>query len=151
MSTSAGTDPPDDHGSRLLKALREIRGMTQRDLEDASEVSRSTVSRIETGKKSLERKDREDLARGLGISVDTFREVSAIIRKIDREAAGSLSRQRGVGPDRARSSVLEGAAEARSAVREERHRRIAEAAGRSTEETVFRMLQLADLDFHDEY
>lgn len=156
MPKSAGPDVSRERDARLLIVLRTIRGMTQMGLQKASAVSRSTLSRIETAKKDIGRQERVKLADGLGISVRTFDEMAALIRRIDREAAGGPVGLGGAESAWENSSTLqgevsEGSGEARSALRRERHRRIAEAAGRATEQTVFEMLALGDPSTYDEY
>jgi len=60
----------EDVARRRLRSLREARGWTLDDLAHRSNISASTISRIETGHRRLAVDQLADLARALGTTVD---------------------------------------------------------------------------------
>jgi DNA-binding XRE family transcriptional regulator len=61
-----------DRGARLLglKMLRRRRGMTQRELAEAADISQTTVYELEAGRRGAYPKTVRRLARGLKVEVE---------------------------------------------------------------------------------
>lgn len=82
-----------DLGSRL-RELRQARGLSQEKIAEILNVQRSTVSQIESGKRSLVAHDLSSLADALGISIDSFidpgKEIEVVL---EAEATGNDKEQ----------------------------------------------------------
>lgn len=55
---------------RLIRTMRKVKGVTQRQLSDSSQVRRPTVAQVELGRQAIPLDVLERLAKGLGYQLE---------------------------------------------------------------------------------
>jgi transcriptional regulator with XRE-family HTH domain len=96
------------HFGRALKASREARGLTQRELAEAARIADKYLSRIELGMATPSVYVASRLAQALGVSLDGL--VAASPKAADHELASVLRMLRALSPsevERVRRILLE--------------------------------------------